>query len=342
MLLGSTGRALVRGLVVAFALLGPDALARDDEPIPAIRFEVKTADGCPNKRAFMRRVQRRTKRFRIAARGEAARKYFVEIEAHGRGFRGKLTIVVAEGGTSKREMAGDTCREVADGLAIVIAVGLDPMALSRPPAPDPEPEEPDPKPPKPPSEKRDPPPKPLEPAWVETHGAGALTLGVSSGLPPPVTLRAAAHFHVRIERDSILSPLFHIGLAVVAPGRAEDATGTVDLFLVSLPIDVCPLAFHWADKGLRSGLCAGFEPGVLRATGDSEAGGQSETRPWFSVQVGATVSWLVANPLFFELDTGAFFPLVRDRFLLLSADDPAYETPPAGGRATIGAGARFW
>jgi hypothetical protein len=92
---------------------------------------VDPANSCLNAREFLDQVRRRTPRARAAEPGESARRFIVTLENHGR-VVGRLLTENTDGTTAVREVQGTSCQEVADALALVVAVTLDPFADQSP------------------------------------------------------------------------------------------------------------------------------------------------------------------------------------------------------------------
>jgi len=103
------------------------------EPEPVL-IVVDAPDGCITSRDFLSEVRRRTVRVRAAEPGEPARSFTLSIRT-GAPVVGVLSAENGDGTTTRRVVEGVNCREVADALALVLAVTLDPFTdPSRAPA----------------------------------------------------------------------------------------------------------------------------------------------------------------------------------------------------------------
>jgi hypothetical protein len=125
-LLCACGLGLVPSAAGAEQVLAPTQA----EPVVIV---VAPTSGCVTAREFLDQVRRRTPRARDAAPGEAARRFGVAIE-DGVRVVGKLFVENADGTAAVREVQGTSCQEVADALALVVAVTLDPLADQSPAA----------------------------------------------------------------------------------------------------------------------------------------------------------------------------------------------------------------
>ena len=133
-----------RGNALLFALvtLAPSPARADLERVP-LRLEVEAP--CSGADDFWRRIRERTQRLDPAEDGEPADA--VSVTIHGESevegaFR--ITPVNAEGGSPERRVAGASCEEVTEALALALALTYDPEATSAPRPPRPEPPSPPP------------------------------------------------------------------------------------------------------------------------------------------------------------------------------------------------------
>lgn len=101
------------------------AVVRADPPAP-LRIDYEGHEGCPGAAEFLRDVLARTTRARAAADGEPALDVWVRI-VEKEGSRGR--IVLWKNTTPRaREVSGATCGEVAEALALITALAVDPSA----------------------------------------------------------------------------------------------------------------------------------------------------------------------------------------------------------------------
>src|SRR5262249_50734690 len=91
---------------------------------------------CPTEAAFRARILARTKRAELVAEGDTARAFQVRVTARGAAFLGRLEV--KEGATvTARELAGASCEEVLEALAMTTALATDPNASMAAPKPAP-------------------------------------------------------------------------------------------------------------------------------------------------------------------------------------------------------------
>jgi hypothetical protein len=133
-------RALLLSLAATLSVAATSSWSGTAGAVPAPLRLVYGADAeCPAAEAFAADVRSRTDRASFeAAPGEEARTFVVDLVHRGPVVRGRVAIEEPDGTVSDREIAGDTCAEVASALSLVIALAVDPHAHSSPaPAPRP-------------------------------------------------------------------------------------------------------------------------------------------------------------------------------------------------------------
>ncbi len=108
--------------VVALAETGPD------EPI---RLEYRATFGCPDEANFLERVRARTASVRFVREGAPARVFSVTLAA-GPPSWGSVTICNRDREEGARRLEADSCDHVADGVALMVALAVDPHAVARP------------------------------------------------------------------------------------------------------------------------------------------------------------------------------------------------------------------
>lgn len=122
-----------RWLCVARVAAGAAALF---VPAPALAAEVEhvallyeTKGACPSEPDFLTIVRRYTTRWTLVPEGTAAaRTIRVRVAGDPEGATGALAVERATGTMSEREIAGPDCATVAEALAIMVAVAIDPRA----------------------------------------------------------------------------------------------------------------------------------------------------------------------------------------------------------------------
>ena len=117
--------SLILGPTAWSLLLGFPAHATADEPAEPIRLSYQATEGCPDQATFVRRVLARTHRVRPAWPDEPARTFVVMATA-GPPATGQVTIRAQVGPEKSRSLQGETCSDVVDGMALVVALAIDP------------------------------------------------------------------------------------------------------------------------------------------------------------------------------------------------------------------------
>jgi hypothetical protein len=140
-------RAVVVMLIVAPGPLVGLRIAPADEAEEPVRLFYQAANGCPDESSFVARIRARSPRARVAWPGEAAREFTITLDDAPRA-SGSVTVKAVDRTEGGRRVEARTCAEVADALALVIALAIDPHAStgSEPPRMPPQPVSPPPSP----------------------------------------------------------------------------------------------------------------------------------------------------------------------------------------------------
>ncbi|MBX3201774.1 MAG: hypothetical protein KF894_26795 [Labilithrix sp.] len=128
----SRSRSASAHLFGAFAasagLCLPVTAVAGSEPI-ALRYEASGV--CPGESAFVAWVEAHTRRWtRVPDASAAVRSIHVRVAEGAPEASGSLTVRSAGGGVTERAIGGPTCAEVAEALAVMVAVAIDPRAGS--------------------------------------------------------------------------------------------------------------------------------------------------------------------------------------------------------------------
>ncbi|MGH7294495.1 MAG: hypothetical protein ACRELB_06170, partial [Polyangiaceae bacterium] len=124
-------RRVIACLCSALALTSA-GVARAQPAEEPIRIEYAAPPTCPPESAFFAQLRARTSRVTRAATGARARTFAVTVVPRGRRIAGHLVIRDPDGATAaERDVAGDTCEEVVEALALVTALSVDPGAVTR-------------------------------------------------------------------------------------------------------------------------------------------------------------------------------------------------------------------
>ncbi len=266
-----------------------------------------------------------------------------------------------------RALQAGTCAEVVDGLALIVALAVDPHARTEV-APAPSPAAPAPAPAvAPPAPLAAPPPPPsLPPAVVPAAPApspaaapavaspsrpGAAPpfshrlfvgadLVLAGGIAPGLLAAASPYLGVRALHTALFDLALRASFVRTESGPTPVANGAADFTWTVGRLDGCAL-FH-ASRSFSAGPCARVEAGALDVLGSS-AGPleRAQDTPWLAAGALARLEWTPLGALLVEGDVGATGRIVQDSFYF--APDPASLTrvPAVGFEAALGLGALF-
>ena len=365
------GRAWVPLAVVAStATLTVASTAPADDPQESIRLDYRAAYGCPDQATFVSKVRDRTRRARFVEPGAPARTFEVEMRAAP---RPRGTVAVDQGGDGKatRTFEADTCAEVADALALVVALAVDP----------PRPEATAPPPMTPPADSVFPPPPPQAPQVVAFQPQAVETapppLPIAASPPPPVetapppearrkTMRAPPSWLSSVFAGADLAlaqgvaPVLLSGPAVTAGWRSTGShvwnmtLRASAVFAAAGPVAVPggAASFDWKVgridacgavapyPPLRVGACARLEGGALEVAGAQVPAAQTRESAWAAAGALLHAEWSALPFLFLGADAGPTFRAVADRFFFLP-NMTAYQVPFGGFEADGGLRVHF-
>jgi hypothetical protein len=342
-------RVLAATFVVVFAATPAGALAQPSGV--AVRFDVEARAPCPGRAAFVERVRARTGRFHEAQDGEIASVYRVTL-VDGAAATGRVECTTPDGSTTARDLGGGTCSEVADALALVVALGIDAEGTSTAPsgassAPDAGAAtlaEVEPTPSASPAPAPAPPPHAETPVRDTSRAAARWTLSTGGGLSVSTGAAPGPAFGPRIFIEAAGAGARASGVSAVADaelgleGATTEASAggqTARFAWITATIDVCPLR---ATLGhFEASTCVGGEAGAVDANASDHT-----TRPWFAAAGRLSLRWSPAGPLFVRIDGGAALAVVRDTFVFHDSPVPVYAVPAVGARGAAVLGARFW
>jgi hypothetical protein len=270
-------KARVTPLLVAALLVGSaasPAVTASDGPGPIVRLEVDAPAACTTREELAARIAARSRRIGFA--DDAAVTVHVAV-APGPGDRsvtGALTITRTGTPAAARRITAASCDQASDGLALVIALALDPGspdALARPAPPVVTP---------PPPAVVAPPPVVSPPAsaartgWSVEGGAEAIVGPAPRAMP-------AIWAGARITRDrtgSVWSPALVLSVVHAWTGDLGEPGGTATFTLDAANLDACPLrltAGRWEARA-----CGSLLVGRLAAAGSNTYAPASADRPF--------------------------------------------------------------
>jgi hypothetical protein len=306
--------------VAATLLAAPSVRAADEKPF---RLDYQAAAGCPSREDLIAKLRSRSRRL-VESRA-AETEVSIALTRAGERFAGRSRVALPDG-VRVRSLDGATCEEVADALALIVALNLDPDAGSDDSAPDQQPNEPNPTPPAP-----EPAPPSTAHVWSAVLGAG---LTLRSGVVP----NAEPGFYAFAEADSEgegVAPSLRLAVARVT-GEKRGAAGTGDFAWTAVSLEGCPLGTP-ARGAWRLRPCAAFEVGGLHAEGRGLTLPKSPTRLWLAPALVARGTWQPTPLLRLEATLGASFPLSRPSFVFDSGER-LFDVPAAGFRGAVALG----
>src|SRR5262245_12764730 len=99
------------------------------DAVVEFRVEYSAERGCPDARAFSAGITGRSDRVRIGSGGETTT-FHVDLAHRDQRFVGQIRIAPPHAPERARAVDGESCAEVADALALIAALALDPEARS--------------------------------------------------------------------------------------------------------------------------------------------------------------------------------------------------------------------
>jgi len=345
--------------------LGAGGRASAEEPVEAIRLDVASSPGCPDAPSFEALVHARTRRALFVPTGAGLRSIEVRMHA-GPHPSGSLVLRRGDVIEGTRSVEAETCADVAEALALVATLAVDPTASSITaiiPAP-------------PASASAAPPPPSLPVPAASSSASSAPLLA-----PAPLLPSAPAPRPVTSRRSAPSGPLPHslwlgvdlataVGvsrdaLVVVAPGVGWRGPASSSFFALSIRLGVLrattgavtavdgAASFTWtvgrADGCILSWPpgparllgCARFEAGALQGAGTTVASPQSANRAWVAAGPLLRAEWVLLSPLFLTADLAAMVHVTDDRFFF-HPDTTVYQVPVFGLEAGAGLGVHFF
>jgi hypothetical protein len=325
--------------VAATAFFGSAMAQPDEEPV---HLEYHAPPGCEDGAQFFARARSRAPRMRVARPDERARMFVVDIEQRGGRTAGRLVVRNPEGRQTVREIEARDCSEAVDALALVVALVVNPRAISQPAATaapgEPEPTLPAPtapsSAPSPPAP--DPPTStPLPPARATTEGeaaansslpanlsrgasvwafrTGLAAWGISAMAPEPL-LGARASAEILHEGTRWMAPSFRASLGYMTRAGFVVDGGTAHFSYAGTNLEICPLRIPPGGP-LVLRPCVMADVGLLFSRGADALNPQDVTRPWLDIGAGGRLEWMLGRRVGVELDVACTFPVWRDRFL---------------------------
>jgi hypothetical protein len=323
------GSLLLVTLIVLDSVTGGAASAVAQGDAEPIRLAYHATEGCPDEAGFVTRVRARTARARLAWAGESARTFTVVVEA-GPTPSGHVTVEGGDRTEGTRRVQADSCSDVADALALVVALAIDPRS-SAPQAPPP--------PPAPTSSSPQ--------ATEQRSGGGSLSAGadfvVATGVAPNLPVAGSPYLGWRATGETLFEPSLRLALLRAGSGMfaVATATGKAAFTWTVGRVDVCPIV--WPRGVVRVIECARFEAGALDTMGTWDvAMTKTTTRPWLAAGPVARAEWSFLRWAFIDAEVGILVRLLEDRFYFKPDNTTVYQVPPIGVTGGAGVGVHFF
>ena len=324
----------VTPLLVAALLSGGAADAAATQPVAVstgsrviAHLDVDAPPDCTTREELASRVAARSSRIRFDQTGEVAVRVTIARLPGGRTVAGELTITRPGAPAAVRRLTAQSCDQASDGLALVIALALDPdspetAAASEPPiAPSPAVVKPTPA-------------APPRPASTPSTILGARTVwgaeaGAEAIVGPAPRVMPGIRVGARVTRDrtgSAWSPALVLSVVHAWTGELGQPGGTAAFTLDAANLDACPVRL--SGLGWEANACGSLLVGRLEAAGSNTYAPASASRPFaaggasllMAIGLGphlllgarfeAAASWI--------RDTYAFSPIVFHRAAALT------------------------
>jgi hypothetical protein len=343
-------RRVIAALTAALTTIVVGRAEGDSGDAAPLRVVYDAPEGCPDHEAFIAQVLARSDRIVSAVEGQDAREFRVAIRRHADGFEGDVQSTLGSAETSRRSVPGTSCASVAEALALIVALSLDPQASTGPlvaPASVAQATGPAPATPGEPAE-RSPADATAKPASDNPTADTGTRSGALDAAPPLawfVLLDAA--LAAGVAPDPLLSPglaaeldggrwLLRMTLHGALSGSLEQPVGAARFVWLAARVDGC--APRVGDV-FQLWPCASLEGGTLFASGSGTDDDRDATDAWLAPGLNGRLRWLPAPPWVVEAQVGASFPLIRQRYLLPEAE--VYRVPWVAGWAGVAAGLRL-
>ncbi len=324
----------------------------------AIVVDYAAGPSCPSGDQFLAQLRSFTPRWVLAPAGAEARHFVLRITRVDGRFVGTFDLRAASDGEVRREVRGETCANVASGLAVAVALAIDARASPTdepalappdpaptppepaPPEPDPAPPEPDPAPPRTPDAR--PARPPTEPprrmfisvgARIDANGAVSVALPTATAF-----VDVAWHVPARSSLHFALRPTVRAGVRQSLTRTTSDGRNLVDITWRTGFLELCPahltLPVHVSLEG-----CVAANVGQLTAEALDVPSARA-SRLWVDSGAVLGARWQAHRHVFVSVSTGLWYPIIRDR-IRMTPDRIASEAPPLGPSAGVGLGYRF-
>jgi hypothetical protein len=319
-------RRVAGSACTTLALFAASATAAADPTPVEIELEYRAPGECPDRQALESRVRARSERVRIGTSAAPERSFDVRVEPS---WHARIQVRDRDGQTSTREIEGETCREVVEAAALIVAVLADPEAATEPQLAEPVAAA---SPAAPPSTRPLPArPEPSAP-WPFRFAFG---IGLSLETAPAPDPVLAPRPFVALERRARdgLRPSLRASVARGKSGSIPTPAGIAELSWTSARLEGC--AGLGGDDGPRADGCALFDLGTLHGRGFQTNSPTDQTVLWLAPGALGRVGYGLDDLFRIELHGGLVFPLRRYRFFF-GPDETAHQVPELGLTAGLG------
>jgi hypothetical protein len=308
----------------------------------SVRIDYTAPVGCPTPNAFLRSVRERTNRFHPASPEEPARHFSVSVTIAGPAVLGQLEIHGPDG-IAVRSVEGRSCSDVAEALALMTALAIDPSALgsgTQPASIDADTRR---EPPAPPPAQHDAERAPIE-SWrwlAGLQGHLAFRLSPDTG--------AGGSLFVETEKRAPASPGAAIRAGIFFNQSSADlstpAGATARFQWAAAALEGCPFGAGFAGHAVAIYPCVALRLGVLRSEGQGISHPKRATNLWSDVGPVVRLRVAATSRLLFEAQGALLFPLTRPEFDVLDVGSQtsakAFTIPRWGGLVGLGVAYRI-
>ncbi len=348
-------RHSARLLLVLVLLVGTIPLIARGQAreVESVRVRYDAPPDCPDQDDFFRELSLRTARVKLVETGiPTVRTFRISIaRAEGRAL-GRLVVEDADRASVPRVVTGTTCEEVTRGLAVVVALVVDPDAS--PARTDAVASTADAASPEPPASTA-PAHLPLASTPAQPHAAQSVTgpatadavrvrlsfgiaLGVTNEAPSGSANETSASVGGAYERPGLLSPSARLSL-VRKKWDSQAALPASAHFVGTLGrLDGCPIRLRIFSP-LSVFPCVRIEAGRLEAN-PSGVPNPSVHRPWVAAGLTARAGLHIIGGLMLEAQTAVAFPFLPEAFFF-EPNLTVYTPPAVLFSATMGLGVEF-
>jgi hypothetical protein len=289
-----------------------------------VRLELRAPGDCTSRADLAARIAARSARIEVV--DDAAISAHVDVTVSRPG-SAAADLVLSSSGVEQapRRVVARSCAEVADGVALIIAVTLDPnLRIAPGPEPSvgerlvpanraaaPAPARAETGPPAPTAEVKAEAPAPRTDEGVQRRELAASAAAQTIfGPAPSVMPGIALYLLLGLDREGLWAPALVVGATHVWRSDLSEAGGAASFTLDAVSLDACPLRLRWSRLTARP--CASALLGRLATQGSNAPQAAGAARP-FGV-AGAVISAVFGAPIELTARLGLGLTLLRDSY----------------------------